>query len=135
MNPSGYRELKASSLQILPSERQVKNWRQKSKVNEGINPSFYGTLRDRIKLSSGNKEMTVSLMVDEMKLKHGVYTNVATGSVIGFASAKNTFQWMKDDIDSFIEELTVKRDIGTSDELEEMSDIDDHEPSSYVNQF
>ena len=60
--------------------------------------------------------MTVSLMVDEMKLKHGVYTNVATGSVIGFASAKNTFQWMKDDIDSFIEELTVKRDIGTSDE-------------------
>lgn len=52
-SPAGYYEIRNFSIQILPSERCLKEYRKKMKVKAGENPETYGILRDRLGLKHG----------------------------------------------------------------------------------
>jgi hypothetical protein len=104
MNPSGYKELKESSLYINPSVRSLNNWRSASAVQEGIDPSIYGRLRERMNISGMETEY-VQLLVDEMKLQSGVYTNVMTNQIVGLVPVGSSWNEIRKEVRAMANEL------------------------------
>jgi hypothetical protein len=80
---AAYRELKSFSPEILPSVRLLQNIKQQNKVRDGRDIKVY-QLRAASRGTHRKPEYGF-LMVDEMKLKHGVLWNSQTGEAVGLA--------------------------------------------------
>jgi len=65
MSFSGYNEIKESSIQIHPSVRLLRKYKQDIKLCEGRNHTNYGTIRDRLVMLA--EILVASLMVDEIE--------------------------------------------------------------------
>ncbi|GFH57354.1 hypothetical protein CTEN210_13830 [Chaetoceros tenuissimus] len=150
MNPSAYKDLRDSSLYIYPSETQIKRWRKKSAVEEGVDPSIYGRLRERLNIDNTKETEYVQLLVDEMKLQSGIYTNIMNNKVVGIVPVGNSLEDIRKEIHDATKELVQemrmedkKNDVENDDKnksekkpkSQQSTDNDYFVPALYVNQW
>ena len=116
-----YRELCSSSLQVMTS-----------KLKDDDNPELYGALNDRFSSErlGNNAPLYVTLMVDERKLKNGIYVNVMTNEVVGFVSDDGEFRSVHDDVMGMINGIDQHQSNNDNDDEDDGVDM-----ASYVNQF
>ena len=108
------------------------------KVKEGEEAASYGTIQDRRKID-GVGACYGLLMLDEMKLKHDININMIAGEIIGFASSRENFMSLRDDVRACLKDLnSMQQDTVTDDSdggSEDERDTIDASTVSYVNQF
>ncbi|GFH53989.1 predicted protein [Chaetoceros tenuissimus] len=150
MNPAAYKDLRDSSLCIYPSETQIKGWRKKSAVEEGVDPSIYGRLQERLNMKNTKETEYVQLLVDEMELQSGIYTNVMTNKVVGIVPVGQLLEDIRNEIHDATKELVQemqredqksevdnydKNKINNKPNSQQSTDKGNFVPALYVNQW
>jgi hypothetical protein len=125
-SPSGYRDMKDSSIQILPSISLIKKYHAGMKLKDGEEAALYGTIQDRLNID-GIHQCYGVLMLDEMKLKHDIYVNMITGEVVGFASSREDFMMLRDDVRAILTDLNAvpqqDTNVVVTDDVDESSEM------------
>ena len=118
--------LRETSLLMLPSPRQLSNYKKKGRVKNGYNPALYSRFHDEF-VTQQTETVYGHLLMDEMKLKSGVYFNSSSLEVCGFESEGGGIQ-----IDSAIRNILKKK---RSEKKESDESDKDLKIVSYVNQW
>ena len=120
---TGLNKLQENSLEIIPSQRTVEHIFSYLRFGDDMHcPSYCAQFHDMLKscgeLQEGGTQ--VQIMFDEIKLKSGVWFNVGTNVVHGFAASKNG------KIVSLAEEILSIAEDCISEELTNLNDTENH---------
>ena len=73
---TAYRYLRESNLVMLPCPRTLYMKKEKGRIHQGFNQKLYSRLFDEFVEPNKSRNISGHLMVDEMKLKSGVFLTV-----------------------------------------------------------
>ena len=125
----GYNELKETSPLSLPSVRTLRKLQAKMKLSDGYNPTIYGWFFDETvqgDKQNSNNLLHGHLIVDEMKLKTGIYWRSSDHKACGFALCSSTMS-LTDSIRDMIQDEEKEND--------EKMFQEKYAPAIYVNQW
>ena len=81
-NKSGYNTLRDSGLLSIPDPYILAGIKKDLKINPGGDPSIYKSFLSEV--TSCKHDVVGQLMMDEIKLKHGIAFNVQNNKIKGF---------------------------------------------------
>ena len=82
-SPSAYRKLRDSGALVLPSERELRDYKNYFKPKAGINDENVNSLKEKAS-SFSRVQRYVVLVTDEMKIQSNLVFEKVTGELIGF---------------------------------------------------
>ena len=128
---SAYNNLLKSKLMILPSIRELQKLKGANKIDEGFNTNTYTNFLDEISHKpKKHQKLRGHLVVDEMKLKGGVYMRTSDNKIIAFSNSYDAFR-LKGEIAALI-----KDGKGLADIINQNLDQDNTlHHANYVNQW
>ena len=130
-----YEYVQKSNILLLPHPRTLYRKKKERRANNGLSIGLYSGLFDEFVSHKKDEKLIAHLLVDEMKLKSGIWFNLKDGTVVGFETHEGGVNIDKE-LKDILKDITKQKQTG--DIERDKKDINESERTglaSYVNQW